>query len=161
MILIFVMKIASFRYNAATVACPVDHVKVDENRVRFVAFFVLALIAVYILTGNPLLLCLLLADFLLRAFNLNSYSPLALLSGTVVKQIGLKNKPVDRAPKRFAAFMGLSFIAIILAVWLLNFTLLAKSIAVLVAVFASLESFFGFCAGCYVYTFINRFKKTA
>ncbi len=155
------MKIASFRYNTSTLACPVDHVKVDEHPVRFVAFFVLAFMAVYILTGNPLLLCLLLADFLLRAFNLNAYSPLALLSGRVVKQIGLKNKPVDRAPKRFAAFMGLAFVAIILLMWLLNFTLPAKSIAVLVAVFASLESFFGFCAGCYVYAFINQFKKTA
>jgi len=138
--------------------CPADLVMVDENRVRVVAFFVLTFAVFYIINGNPLTIGLLLVDFLLRTFNLNAYSPLALISGAVVKQLGLKIKPVDRAPKRFAAFMGVAFLSLILIVALAQFVLLSKAIAVILLIFASLESFAGFCAGCYVYTFLKRFK---
>jgi len=138
--------------------CPVDLVKVDENRVRVVAFFALLIALFYMINGNPLSIVVLLADFVLRAFNLNAYSPLAWISGAVVKQLGLKTKPVDRAPKRFAAFMGVTFVSFILIAGLTHYMLLSKVIAGILIVFASLESFAGFCAGCYVFTFLNRFR---
>jgi len=139
--------------------CPVDFIKVDENRVRVVALFVLACALFYFLNSSRLIIVFLLADFLLRSLNQNEYSPLALLSKAVVKQVGLKPKPVDRAPKRFAAFMGLIFLSTILALLLAGQPMLAKIIAAILIIFASLESFLGFCAGCYVYTFVNRIKS--
>ncbi|BAU54701.1 DUF4395 domain-containing protein [Mucilaginibacter gotjawali] len=141
-----------------TLDCPVDFVKVDENRIRVVAFFVVLFVLFYVINGNPVSIGLLLADFLLRAFNLNAYSPLAIISGAVVKQLSLKPKPVDRAPKRFASFMGVAFLFLVLISFLSNFIVLSKVIAGIMIIFASLESFAGFCAGCHVYTLINRFK---
>lgn len=145
-------------YPAEGLNCPVDLVKLDEHRVRLVAFFVLLLGVVFILTGNALVAAFLLADFLLRALNLPIYSPLAWLGGVVVKQAGLKSKPVDRAPKRFAAFVGLVFLAAILTATLTGFALTAKIIAGVLVVFAALESLLGFCAGCYVYALIGKFR---
>jgi len=75
-----------------------------------------------------------------------------------VKQAGLKSKPVDRAPKRFAAFVGLVFLAAILTATLTGFALTAKIIAGVLVVFAALESLLGFCAGCYVYALIGKFR---
>jgi hypothetical protein len=147
-----------FQYKKQELQCPADQVKVDENRVRVVAFFVLALSFSYLLTGDLPVILFLFIDFLLRSFNQSPLSPLSLLAGSVVKQLGLKNKPVDRAPKRFAAFVGLIFLTFILVTALLKLVIFPRMIAGILVVFASLESFAGFCAGCYVYTFINRFK---
>jgi hypothetical protein len=151
----------TLQYKKQTLDCPVDFVKIDENRARFVAFWVVLLVISYVFTGSPVIIGFLLADFFLRAFNLNAYSPLGILSGAVVKQMGLKSKPVDRAPKRFASFVGIVFLVLTLVAAMFGFTLTSKAIAGVMVVFASLESFFGFCAGCYVYTFINGFKKAA
>jgi hypothetical protein len=144
---------------SASVDCPVDFVSIDENRARVVAFFVVVLVLFYLVNGNPITIALLLADFLLRALNQNQYSPLGLLSGVVVKQLGVKPKPVDRAPKRFAAFVGIVFLSAILAASFTEFVIATKIIAGVLIVFAGLESFLGFCAGCYVYAFLGRFKS--
>jgi len=144
--------------NPSSLNCPVDFVKIDENRVRVVAFFVVLFVLFYVLNGPPVSIGLLLADFLLRAFNFNAYSPLALISGAVVKQLGIKPKPVDRAPKRFASFMGVAFLILVLISYFSNYVLLSKVISGVMIIFASLESFAGFCAGCHVYTLINRVR---
>ena len=143
----------------SSVDCPVDFVKVDETRVRVVAFFVILISSWYMLTGAPLLIGILLLDFLLRAFNFNTFSPLALLAASIVKQAGLKSRPVDRAPKRFAAFVGIVFLTAILIACIIHQIGFSKILAGVIIIFASLESFAGFCAGCYVYAFINRFKS--
>ncbi len=155
---ILIMSKETISYSAEGLSCPVDLVKLDEHRVRLVAFFVLLLVVVFILTGNPLVVAFLLTDFLLRTLNLTNYSPLAWLGGVVVKQTGLKPKPVDRAPKRFAAFVGLAFLAAILTAALTGFVITARVIAGILVVFGALESLLGFCAGCYVYTLIGRFR---
>jgi len=148
-----------FQNIKSSVDCPVDLVKVDETRVRVVAFFVLVITCWYVLTGAPLLIGLLLVDFVLRALNLNNFSPLALLAGSIVKQAGLKSRPVDRAPKRFAAFVGIVFLTAILIACVIHQVGFSRILAGVIIIFASLESFAGFCAGCYVYAFINRFKS--
>jgi len=140
---------------SASIDCPVDFVRIDENRARVVAFLVVVSVLFYFVNGSPIVVGLLLADFLLRAFNQNEYSPLGLLSGVVVKQLSLKPKPVDRAPKRFAAFVGVVFLSAILVVFFTGPDIATKAIAGVLIAFASLESF---CAGCYVYTFLNRLK---
>ncbi|MDB5158549.1 MAG: hypothetical protein JWR50_3256 [Mucilaginibacter sp.] len=139
--------------------CPVDFIAINENRARLVAFFVGVLGAVCFITTNWLISAFLLADFTLRSFNLNNYSPLGLIiSGELLKLFKIKNKPVDRAPKRFAAFMGLVFVAIITLSLLTGLITLAKAALVILMIFAALESFAGFCAGCYVYSYLKRLK---
>lgn len=137
--------------------CPVDFVTVNDNRVRIVAFFVLKLAILCFITDSLTIAVILLIDFTLRAFNLNKYSPLAIIAGVFVKLLQLKNKPVDRPPKRFAAFVGLSFSVMILAALLTDFITTAKVLLGVLMVFAALESLAGFCAGCYVYSYLKRF----
>lgn len=144
--------------NNNNIACPVDQVAVNENRVRITSFFVLLLAVTYVFTNSWLVITFLLVDFLLRIFNLNNYSPLALLSGFVVKRLGIKNKPVDRAPKRFAAIVGVIFLTAILITLFLHLILLSLIITAVLIVFASLEAFVGFCAGCYVYSLLKGVK---
>ncbi|MDP9079339.1 MAG: DUF4395 domain-containing protein [Bacteroidota bacterium] len=142
--------------------CPVDNISVNENKVRIVAFFVLLLTAVFVVTNGWPFAALLFADFALRSFNFNKYSPLAILSDTIVKQLKIKNKPVDRAPKRFAALVGLFFSGFILVATVFQLTLVSQLAAGILIIFAALESFLGFCAGCYVYSLfkLTKLSKT-
>jgi len=144
--------------NNNNITCPVDQVAVNENRVRITAFFVLLLAITYAFNNNWLVIAFLLVDFLLRIFNLNNYSPLALLSGFVVKRLGIKNKPVDRAPKRFAAIVGFIFLAAVLITLLAHLILLSLILTTVLIVFALLEAFVGFCAGCYMYSLLKGLK---
>jgi len=137
--------------------CPVDFVTVDEHRVRLVAFGVLLLAIICFVNLNWGLSLFMLVDFILRAFNLNKYSPLSFIAGWLLKASGRKAKPVDRAPKRFAAFVGLAFSLAITIALLAGLLAFARIMLAILIVFAALESLAGFCAGCYVYTYLKRF----
>lgn len=91
------------------VQCPVDFVLINENKARLTALLVLILGAVFLITGLYVIILFLILDFFLRANNWGKYSLLAILSDAVIKQLSIKNKPTDRAPKRFAAGVGLVF----------------------------------------------------
>ncbi|MHB8208806.1 DUF4395 domain-containing protein [Mucilaginibacter sp.] len=132
--------------------CPVDFIKINENKARLIAFFVLVLTLVYLKTGFWLIMAFLLVDFLLRAANLGKYSLLGFISDAVIKQLKIKPKPVDRAPKRFAAMVGVLFTAAILGSFIFQLHTLAFSLAAVLFFFAFLESIFAFCAGCHAYS---------
>lgn len=138
--------------------CPVDFIPVNENKVRLTALWVLLLVVLSFFIDPLPVFIFLSVDFFLRAFNYGKYSPLNLLSGNVVKQFKIPNKPIDQAPKRFAA--GIGFILSI-AVVLLVIVQFLKTVFVLTIIFgafAFLESFLSFCAGCYMYMFLQRLK---
>lgn len=143
-------------YMNNNISCPVDNIPVNENKVRTTAFFVLLIGIVYLATSCWLFAAFLTLDFALRAFNLNTYSPLGIISGVVVKQLKLKNKPTDRGPKRFAAMVGFAFSAFIFSTSVLHLTIASQAATAVLLIFASLESFVGFCAGCYLYSLMRR-----
>jgi hypothetical protein len=128
----------------------------NESKVRFIAFFVLVLTALYWLTASFWICVLLVADFALRSFDLGRFSPLGLLSDTIIRTFRLPLKPVFLPPKRFAARIGLGFSVAILATHIAGWNTMILS--GVLALFAFLESFLGFCAGCYVYSFVQRFR---
>lgn len=132
--------------------CPVDFIKINENKARLTAFFVLVLTLVYLATSFWLIIAFLFVDFILRATNLGKYSLLGFISDAVIKQLKIKPKPVDRAPKRFAAMVGAVFTAAILVSIILQAYIPALYLGVVLSFFAFLESIFAFCAGCYVYS---------
>jgi hypothetical protein len=70
--------------------CPVDHVKINENKARLTAFFVFVLTMVYLKTSFWLIIAFLLVDFTLRAANLAKYSLLGFVSDAVIKQLKIK-----------------------------------------------------------------------
>jgi len=132
--------------------CPVDFIPINENKARLTAFFVFILTIVYLLNSFWLIMAFLLVDFSLRAFNLGKYSLLGFISDAIIKQLKIKNKPVDRAPKRFAAGIGLVFSVAILIACYFQQQLIVYPLSGILLFFAFLESTFGFCAGCYVYS---------
>lgn len=139
-----------------TIECPVDFITVNETQVRTTAFFVLLIAGAWVVLGNIFIIAFLIPDFFLRAFNFGKYSPLNIASKFLVKQLALPVKPIDQAPKRFAAKIGLGFATAITVLQPLDYSTAAVAMAAVLIFFALLESVFGICAGCYAYTFYKK-----
>jgi hypothetical protein len=144
-------------------SCPISGNQRDNNTVRVVAGFVFAI------AGSALLVALLVSaqtaaiitgvlalDFIIRAFIKPKYSPLATLARGTVSGLKLPKKMVDNAPKVFAARIGVVFsvvATILFAVKLLYAGIVVLAILLLCA---ALESFFGFCLGCWMYALLPK-----
>lgn len=139
------------------IECPIDFELTNQNKVRGTAGLVLLLAIIFIITESWLSAALLASDFLLRAFNLSKFSLLSGVSAALIDLLGIETIPVNQKPKIFAARMGAIMSIIIFAVALAGFSLLSKGITVILSIFALLEFAVGFCTGCYVYTFLNKF----
>jgi hypothetical protein len=144
-----------------TLSCPTDRVLINENKARVIAFFVLVLTLLFLLTGYLPLVGFLLYDLLVRAFYLGKYSLLSIGADAIVRLFNIKYKPTDRAPKRFAAATGLAFTVLILIAAVFSWAAVSSSLGSVLAFFAFLEAFFGFCAGCHVYTLLQKFRVIA
>jgi len=134
--------------------CPVSPERVDENRVRVTALGVVFLMGVFFVTGNALFPALLIVDFYIRAFTGLPYSPLSWLAHKFVKVMGTKPVLIDKAPKVFAARIGLLFTIVTTISSILGFSLLAYIVGATLVLFAFLECGINFCMGCWVYTVV-------
>lgn len=140
-------------------SCPISAERVNENVVRLIAFMV-ALIAIScVLFSNYLAMLFLAFDFAMRAFTAGRFSLLKFVATQITKLLNLKPKMTDLAPKKFAATMGLIFCLLITATFLFKFFTACLVLTLIMIVFALLESLFGLCVGCYVYTFFNLIAK--
>ena len=135
--------------------CPVDFVTINEYQVRWTALLVLVLTASFIVSGYWFIPAFLVVDFFLRASKLGKYSLLGQLGGVLVKTFRIGDKPVDRAPKRFAAWIGFIFMGSITVLHGVGASSISYILADILLIFAFLEAAFGFCAGCRVYTVIK------
>lgn len=134
-------------------SCPVDFVLINENKARMIAAFVLLLMSVYLLTHWWPIIAYLIVDFLLRAAKWGKYSLLGKISDLAIHVFHIKNKPVDRAPKRFAAGVGF-VITFAMAIFIaFEFITTVTILGYALIIFAFLESALGFCAGCYIYSY--------
>lgn len=138
--------------------CPIDHIKVNENKIRIIALLVLLIGIGFLLTGYNWLIMLLVYDFFVRAFFMPKLSLLGALANLIVKFFKVPYKPTDRGPKRFAAGMGFVFVAMMLIAAIMGWVVLLLPLAIVLCVFACLESFAGLCVGCYVYTGLHKVK---
>jgi len=136
------------------IICPVSPLRVDENIVRFTALWVVLLAGVTVLRPNIYIPLYLAFDFYLRAFTKARYTPLSWISVQFVKVLKLKPHYIDKAPKIFAARIGLSLTFLMAVAALLGFNILLLSIGSVLMLFAFLECGINFCAGCWVYTYI-------
>jgi hypothetical protein len=144
---------------ANNLQCPVDNISINENQARVTAYQVMYITVAWLISGWWPIMAFLAIDFFLRTVNLGKFSPLNIISTYIIKKLGIVYKPVDRAPKRFAAFVGLVFSTAILPLSLLHADLPAELLAYTLALFAALEAVLAFCAGCYVYAFFFKFFK--
>jgi len=134
--------------------CPVSPERVDENRVRATALLVVFTMGAYFVTGSALFPALMVADFFIRAFTRLKYSPLSFVAYHFVQVIGTQAVLIDKAPKVFAARIGLILTSITTLGALLHFPLLAYISGSVLVLFAFLECGLNFCMGCWLYTYV-------
>ncbi|MDR1894972.1 MAG: DUF4395 domain-containing protein [Spirochaetales bacterium] len=147
-------------------SCPISGNQRDNNTARLVAaqVLVLALVLVTLLflgnaTAALIIDALLALDFIIRAFAPPRYSPLATAGRVLSSLFRLKKVPVDSGPKIFAARIGVGFTAASAILLAFSMTLPAVILLGALALCAFLESLFGFCLGCWVYSLLPRGKK--
>ncbi|HSH64691.1 MAG TPA: DUF4395 domain-containing protein, partial [Bacteroidia bacterium] len=96
-------------------------------------------------------------DFALRAFGSGKLSLLRNVSFQISRYLKLKNKPVDAAPKKFAASLGFVFS---LSSGILHLFGLhdAATIVLVMLIFCALaESILSFCLGCLMYNWLQKY----
>jgi len=134
--------------------CPVSNEKTNERLTRLNAFFTVLLASLSFILSTPVFLMFLLIDFFIRAFTKGKYSPLCLLSRTLLSLLKLSEIKIDKAPKIFAARMGFVMTLAITLLFLLNLSIAAMAIAGILIFFATLEFAMGVCVGCMIYTYM-------
>ncbi len=136
------------------IICPISTEKVNENVVRITASWVVLLSVIFIAIPNSFIPIYLMLDFYIRAFTKLKYSPLSWISAGISRGLKLTPGFIDRAPKIFAARIGLLFSIMMFAMSTFGFIVPAETIAGVLVLFAFLECGLNFCAGCWVYTYI-------
>ncbi|WP_316797011.1 DUF4395 domain-containing protein [Pedobacter agri] len=140
-------------------SCPISAERVNEKVVRIVAFLVAFIAICCILFSNYWVILVLTIDFALRAFTSGKFSLLKIVAIKISNALNLQTKLTDLAPKKFAATMGYVFCLLITATFVFNFCTAALILTTIMLIFALLESLFGICVGCYVYTFLQVLKR--
>jgi len=132
---------------------------VNEISARLVASMVVVLSVAAIITGEPLLFAALAYGFVARVATGPTLSPMGLLATRVIVPVlGNPNRPVPGPPKRFAQAIGLAFsVTALLLVLVMETAGPAKAVVGVLTIFASLEAFVGFCAGCFAFSQMIRF----
>lgn len=137
--------------------CPISRETRNEHVVRVVAALVSIITAGALAVGPPFaswILGVLAADFAVRGFGRPRYSPLATLGRIVVNAFRLPPEPVDAAPKRFAARIGIVFSSAAALLFAIGAPLRADVIGGVLIACALLEAAFALCIGCKVYALL-------
>jgi hypothetical protein len=140
-------------------SCPVDLKTVDKNLVRSNAFFVFAIIMIYILTKSPVYILIILTDFAIRIFPGVKYSPVSQIIKYFLKKANIKAQLIDAWPKVFAAKIGLILALFITFLHFTNFQIPALIFAFIFLIASGLEAFFDFCLACAIYPYYKKFLK--
>ena len=131
---------------------------INEVAARLVAIGVLALssVVLYLLIDNNnyvlIFLSILIYGFLARVSSGAKISPLALfVTKLIVPRLNFKEKLVPGPPKRFAQGIGLIFSLFTAITFVVNLNSISILLISILILFAALEAFIGFCAGCKVF----------
>ena len=131
---------------------------INEVSARLVAIGVLALsfVVLYLLLDKNnyvlIFLSILIYGFLARVSSGPKISPLALfVTKLLVPRLNFKEKLVPGPPKRFAQGIGLIFSLFTAITFLINLNSISIILISTLILFAALEAFIGFCAGCKVF----------
>jgi hypothetical protein len=145
----------------SSLICPISTERIDQRAVRLTAGAVAVLTASYIATGWRIIPLLLLFDFASRGFGAGALSPLRVIAAGFARRLGSPSL-IDKAPKLFAARVGMMFSLAILGVSIVSSDG-SRVVAAVLVLFALLESVFNICAGCLVYSYLVApyFRVTA
>lgn len=125
---------------------------VDEIAARTVAAGVVTMTAVYLATGWLWVLAIILYGFIARVLTGPRLSPLGLIATRViVPRLGLAERIVPGAPKRFAQSVGATLSGAALLTHLAGSTTLTLALVAMITAAALLEAALGFCLGCVIF----------
>jgi len=139
--------------SAKALLCPISPLRVGETTARLTGLLAAALIGMYAVTGAGVIMLALAIDYGIRAGTRWRHSPLSWLAARLVHMLRLPDRPIDKAPKLFAARVGLLF-ALTSAILALLHPPSALIVALALLGFALLESVLNICVGCLVYTYV-------
>jgi len=134
--------------------CPISADKVYDAIPRIVALSVVVLLVVFAIKPTILVPLFLLVDFALRSFEKGEYSLLTIVATKISTVTNIKGVQINKAPKVFAARLGLVLSLLIFGTYLLGFAQLSFALALVLGFCAGLELVFNFCLGCYIYTYL-------
>ena len=132
-----------------SLACPMSFERIDKNVVRVSAIITSGIIALYTVpslasTATVLILMLALAgDYAVRVFT-SQVSPI----GWLDRRLGMKPKPMDKAPKIVAVRMGFIFAASSVGLFFVDPTI-AIGVGLGLMAFNLLDGVLDICVGCY------------
>lgn len=129
---------------------------VNEASARIVAGMAALLGVAFIVTGQLWIVVLLAYGFLAHVTSGPKFSPLGLLATKVIAPTLGWHKPVPGPPKRFAQGIGLVFSTTALILLVSGMEMPAKGVIGVLVGFATIESVFGFCAGCFIFNQLMR-----
>ncbi|MCZ8343353.1 MAG: DUF4395 domain-containing protein [Leptospira sp.] len=130
---------------------------VNENVTRIVASTVVVFGVISIVLPNPYTISLLIFGFLLRVSFGPRYEPFVVFTNRIlVPRLKVSFVPVPGPPKRFAQLIGLLFSITSLLFLLQGLSPHFQITMAILVFFASLESFLGWCAGCFVFGLLMK-----
>lgn len=137
---------------------------VDDVTVRLIAAVVLVVGVIALATSQWWLYAVLAVDFTLRAALGPSASPVArLVQRWIRPSVSAPKRPTAGPPKRFAATIGATLTVAATALWVLSLVTGSSGavvgvvvIGVVMVVFPALESVFGICVGCILFSGLMR-----
>lgn len=135
------------------IICPISPLRAKRSVIRITAGLIATAVILYALTGNLFIIGFLAVDFFIRGCTSLTHSPLSWLADQIATRLKLSTRRVDKAPKIFAARVGLVFSLAILLLAPLNF-IAALAVAALLLTCALLEALLDYCVGCVVYSHI-------
>lgn len=136
------------------VVCPISSERVDSNISRLTVFINFILLVVFVISLNPVPLYIVIIDYAIRAAGKNQYSPICIIASNIIKLIGTKPKPIDKAQKVFASRLGL-ICAVLGAIFLaLDMALASRIVVGLFVILAFSDAVFDLCVGCLIYNYI-------
>ena len=138
-------------------SCPIVFRLVDKHIIRVNAIIVFAFLLGFIFTGNPLMILVVLGDFIIRVFWGLKFSPICFFIKRALRLSGVKPHLINAGPKIFAAKIGLIFAVSILSATFFGFTFLATAIALIFIIAVGLEAFFNYCLACELYPYYNKY----
>ena len=131
---------------------------VNDYAARTVASMVIIVCIAILITNNIWITLFLVYGFIARVATGPTLSPIGLLATKVIVPVlKLPNKPVPGPPKRFAQGIGLFVSAISLILFIADVEFGGRVAIVILAFFAGLEAFLGFCTGCFIFNHLMKF----
>ena len=133
---------------------------VNERSARLVAGGVVCMCLVVVVFSQMWVLLLLTYGFLARFATGPTLSPLGqFVTRIAIPKLGWKPKYVPGPPKRFAQGIGAALSVAACISWLaFDNSLLAKVFVAMILVAATLESVFGYCLGCVIFSALMKLK---